>query len=206
MKHATSRELFCYWSRLRAQRAAPERGDIEPASIRNILADTFILEVDGGGDFPIRVMGARVSAIFARELKGEAFASLWRDEDRPCLRGLIGAVLDDALPAIAGAGANPPGHARLELELVLLPLRHHGRTHARILGALSPSAVPPWFGLVPAQPMTLTSLRIIGADEHRARLSETMAANSDASDWRTLASPARRGHLFVHQGGAGRTF
>jgi hypothetical protein len=202
MKHATSRELFSYWSRLRAQRAAPERGDIEPAAIRNVLADTFILEVDEQGEFPIRVVGARVSAIFGRELKGAPFASLWRAEDRLSLRSLIGAVLDDALPAIAGAAASPRGHLRVDLEMVLLPLRHNGRTHDRLLGALSPNAIPSWLGLLGAEPMTLTSLRIIGAEERRTRQIEDQDAVSErVPEWDAWPEPARRRHLIVHQGG-----
>ena len=202
MKHATSQELFSYWSRLRAQRAAPERADIEPAAIRNILADTFILEVEETGAYPIRVVGARINAIFGHELKSQSFASLWREEDQLSLRALMGAVLDDCLPAIAGAAACPRGRMRVELELVLLPLRHNGRTHARMLGALSPSSIPSWLGLLPAEPMTLTSLRIIGAEERRARQIEDQAlALEGAVKWQALPEPARRRHLFVHDGG-----
>ena len=42
MKHATTRMLFAYWDTLRGERAAPDRGEIEPGEIRHILADTFI--------------------------------------------------------------------------------------------------------------------------------------------------------------------
>ncbi len=45
MKHPTSRMLFSYWDSLRGDRAAPERGEIEPGAIRHILAETFILDL-----------------------------------------------------------------------------------------------------------------------------------------------------------------
>src|SRR3954454_9451040 len=43
MKHASIRELFAYWNLRRGARLAPDRSDIDPAVIRGVLADTFIL-------------------------------------------------------------------------------------------------------------------------------------------------------------------
>ena len=48
MKHAASRELYAYWQERRGKRAAPERADIEPGAIRQVLSDAFILALDGG--------------------------------------------------------------------------------------------------------------------------------------------------------------
>jgi hypothetical protein len=201
MKHATTRELFSYWSRLRAQRAAPERADVDPAAIRNILADAFILEIDNDVDYPLRVVGARVNAIFGRELKGVPFVSLWREEDRSALRAMIEVVPDESLPALAGATTCPRGRVRVELELLLLPLRHNGRTHARMLGALSPGAIPSWLGLLPAEPMSLTSTRIIGVEEGRFRRAEQIGQSIVDAPGLHKPEPARRRHLFVHEGG-----
>src|SRR5918997_383905 len=72
MKHPTSRMLFSYWDALRGDRAAPERGDVEPGDIRHILADTFILEIGEDRRATFRLGGTRVCALFARELKGQA--------------------------------------------------------------------------------------------------------------------------------------
>ena len=46
MKHPSNRELFDYWNERRGERLAPERADIEPAAIRHVLGDTFVLEVE----------------------------------------------------------------------------------------------------------------------------------------------------------------
>ena len=39
MKHPSSRALYAYWNTLRAGRAAPERGELNPGAIRTILGD-----------------------------------------------------------------------------------------------------------------------------------------------------------------------
>ena len=47
MKHAASRELYAYWQERRGKRPAPERTEIEPGAIRQVLSDAFILALDG---------------------------------------------------------------------------------------------------------------------------------------------------------------
>ncbi|MBU2194045.1 MAG: PAS domain-containing protein, partial [Alphaproteobacteria bacterium] len=48
-------ELFRYWNRLRNGRPAPTRTEIEPADIKTLLADTFILEKDTRGEAVFRL-------------------------------------------------------------------------------------------------------------------------------------------------------
>lgn len=202
MKHATTVELFSYWTQLRAERSAPERADIEPAAIRTVLADTFILEADADLACPMRVVGARLSALFGRELKGDNFLALWRETDREAVRSIVSSVLDDASPAIAGAIAAPEGRPSVVVELVLLPLRHYGRTHARLLGALSPGSIPSWLGLLPCEPLTLTSMRMLGAGLDSSDCANSSMLGADAARPRLEAgAPVRRRHLLVHSGG-----
>jgi hypothetical protein len=199
MKLATSKELFSYWCSLRAERAAPERSDIDPSAIRNVLADTFILEL--ADDRPFRVSGARIGAIFGRELKGDSFLSLWRPEDHLAVDRLIFESAESLKPALAVAQAAPRGRVRVELEILLLPLRHYGRTRARMLGALSPNAVPTWLGLLAAEPMTLVEARFLhSADELAVRAdapADVQVRPAPSSD----SEPLRRRHLFVYEGG-----
>ncbi len=163
MKHQASRELFAYWNGLRGARTAPERSDIDPAAIRTILADTFMLDV--GARFPLRLAGTRVNALFDAEKKGCSFLDLWRAEERHNVAAVMLAVADGANPVVAGAAAAPRGYGECTFELLFLPLRHFGKTHARILGIVTATTQPSWLGLMPIQPLGLRSLRIIDARE-----------------------------------------
>lgn len=202
MKHAVSRELYSYWDGLRQGRSAPERADVDPAAIRNVLSDTFVLSGEATRDvapFTVRLSGTRLNALFLREMKGTSLLDLWPEADRPAVERICRTVLDDAAPLVAGMRGAPPGHRPVGLEMVLLPLRHHGRTHARILGAISPIEMPPWLGLVPIEHMTLTSLRLIEAttstapDRRRSTPAPQHALPVDA--------PRRYGRFLVHEGG-----
>ena len=162
MKHSSIRGLFDYWNARRGERAAPERADIEPGAIRHVLADTFILAFDPHAGHPFRIAGTRVCALLGRELKGAVFLDLWTGKNRDLMRDLIGVVSHELIGAVAGAaGASVDGDT-LDLELLILPLSHLGRPNARILGALTPTAVPSWLGTSALGGLRLGTPRYLG--------------------------------------------
>jgi len=186
MKQAATLELFSYWNRVRGQRLEPERSELDPGVIRGILADIFILEVDPRLRFPMRIAGTRMSALFNRELKGASFTALWDEMSKKPLQELLHTVIDDRNPAIAGVATAPPERRPLELELLLLPLRHFGKTHARVIGSLTPCAAPSWLGLTQCPALSLNTMRMIRDPDNHAP---------------TAGHPPRYGHLTVHEGG-----
>jgi hypothetical protein len=163
MKHASSRMLFAYWDALRGERAAPERGEIEPGEIRHVLADALMLEIGASGNTQIRLAGTRLCALFGRELKGEAFHALWPAHAGHEVDNLIETVTEETAGVVVGLVGTTPDENIIGLELILLPLRFQGKTHIRILGALSPALIPPWIGFDHIERLTTVSLRIIRA-------------------------------------------
>ena len=195
MKHPTSRMLHTYWERLRGERAAPERAEIEPGEIRHLLADSLILELDmAARSATVRLAGTRVCALYGRELKGMPFARLWGPHAADPWR-LIEIVAQDTLGVVAGLrGTNAAGES-LDMELLLLPLRHRGRTQVRALGTLTPESAPHWLGLRPLVSSETTALRVLARRGTEGGLPPSPPANDHG--------PVRRGHLLVHAGGRG---
>ncbi len=192
MKHASSRELFGYWTTRRGLRAAPERGDIEPSAIRRALGDVFILEFDRRDGHPFRLAGTRVCALFGRELKATAFVDLFDDTTRAQAAQLVAGVADDTTGLVAAAsGRTAEGWAQ-DIELLLLPLMQRGRTHARMIGALAPLSVPFWLGASRLGALTLGNIRHLDP-ALQAPVAARLVAASDGL--------ARRGAFTVHQGG-----
>ena len=203
MRQSVSRDLYAYWNQLRGDRAAPDRTDIDPAAIRHVLADSFIIEVEPACVFPIRLCGTRLNALWLADQKGKSFLDLWREEDRRNVAAALLTVIDGITPVVAGALARAPSIDRvglggvgggvlaadldrdMNLELLLLPLRHFGKTHSRLLGSLASSDQTPWLGRAVASPLHLKSLRVLHARQP------------------LLAAPPRRGvpKLVVLEGG-----
>lgn len=170
MKAVATRELFNYWNQLRGARAAPERADVDPATIRSILGDTFILEANEGAGYPFRLSGTRICAITGHEMKGELFLDLWRGPDRATLLGALATVSDDAAVAVVGVQGSTELSRKVDLEIGLFPLRHRGRTHSRVLGAMAAVETPYWVGACPVTRFDLSSLRMIWPSGRRRPL------------------------------------
>jgi hypothetical protein len=201
MKHPTSHLLHAYWERLRGDRAAPERAEIEPGEIRHLLADSLILELDvPARSAIIRLAGTRVCALYGRELKGQPFAALWGERTADAWR-LAETVALDTLGVVAGLQAVNRAEEEIDLELLLLPLRHRGRPHVRALGALSFVGAPPWLGIRPIVRAETTSLRILAPRGRNPR--PPAGQNEGARRPMMPDTPVRRGHLMVHPGGRG---
>jgi hypothetical protein len=162
MKHRSIRELFDYWNDRRGNHLAPERADIEPGAIRRVLADTFILSCEPHRGHPFRIAGTRVCALFGRELKGKSFLDLWSVAHRKDVRTLLAIVADESVGVVASAEGTGAAGAALSLELLLLPLRHHGQSDARLLGALAPSEPALWLGTHALSDLTVGTHRYVG--------------------------------------------
>jgi hypothetical protein len=196
VKLAATIELYAYWNRLRGARSAPERNDVDPGAIRGVLADTFVLDFDPRRGFPFRIAGSRANALFLKELRGFSFLELWRGADRAELDSILHCVADEAQAFLIGAEAGLPSLDAVDLEIILLPLRHHGLTHARVLGGLSVHAAPGWMGLSGAGPIALTSLRALGQPTREPLKPEDGAP----VDFSLREIPRRYKHLFVYSG------
>jgi hypothetical protein len=162
MKTAPSRKLFAYWNDRRGSRLAPERGDIEPGAIREILGDSFIITFDPRADHPFRLAGTRVCVLFGLELKGAPFVQLWDQTSRKLIRELTESVAGEAAPVAAGVTARTAEGSRADLELLLLPLYHRGRMQVRLLGILAPVVVPYWLGAEHVVTLSLGATRHLG--------------------------------------------
>jgi hypothetical protein len=162
MKTAPTRKMYAYWNARRGSRLAPERGDIEPGAIRDILSDSFIVSFDDTADHPFRLAGTRVCTLFGHELKGEPFVQLWDLASRNLVRGLAATVADEAGAIVAGVAARTAQGSSADLELLLLPLYHRGKMSLRLLGVLAPVAVPYWLGAEQVVTLTLGAVRHLG--------------------------------------------
>ena len=138
MKHPAAREFFAYWDGKRGDARAPERSEIEPAALRELLGDIFVLSCDAAVGYPFRVAGTRVCALLGRDVKDQSFSSLFSAESRHEIEDIVAAVAEDALPAIAGLSATSPRGATVHLELLLLPFSARAHTPVSLTGLLAP--------------------------------------------------------------------
>ena len=162
MKHPSTQALFAYWNERRGNRPAPERAEIDPAAIRHVLGDTFMLAADFVDELRFRLAGTRVCALFCREIKGEAFSAQWSEDSGKRIEELLSIVTKEATGAVAGLTGRTADGTEVDLEILLLPLAHIGHARIRALGVLAPVVPPYWLGEKPVVELELGTLRHLG--------------------------------------------
>jgi hypothetical protein len=138
MKHPSSREFFAYWDNKRGGARAPERSDIEPGAVRELLGDIFVLSYDAAAGFPFRVAGTRVCALLGRDLKDRSFSGLFKCDGRREIEDIVTAVAEEMMPAIAGITAITENGSPAHLELLLLPFNQRAHAPLSLTGVLAP--------------------------------------------------------------------
>jgi hypothetical protein len=168
MKNDATRDLHVYWSALRGRRSAPERTDIDPGSIRGLLSDVFLLDLDADEGAVFRLAGTRLCTLFGREIKDEVFSTLFEERGRDEIERLVSGVASEEKPLIAGIVAHSSDKEAIICELLLLPLRHQGHRAKRMLGMLAASESMPLF-MKPITHLSMLTLKVIDEDmAHRA--------------------------------------
>jgi len=207
MKQTQSVKLHNYWKELYGQSGVPERSQIEPMAIRDILGDTFILEFNTSGDINYRLAGTRLCAIFGSELKGQEFSSPWRNDGQETIADIVKSAARDNSIAIFGSTAVSKSGRKISIETLVLPLLHNGQKERRMLGVTSPISRPYWLGMDPIVSLNLSSLRIVEPKLENKLINSRFSVlkNSNPVPVSSIGASRKIKHLTVLEGGLSKT-
>jgi hypothetical protein len=138
MKHPSTRAFYQYWDLRRGRSAAPDRNDLAPEGVRELLGDIFVLAYDRDAGFPFRVAGTRLCAFLGRDAKGVGFKELFASSSRAEIEEIVGVVAEETLPAVAGISARGPDGLPVRFELLLLPFSARAHSPLSLTGMLVP--------------------------------------------------------------------
>jgi len=138
MKHPSNREFFAYWDEKRDGARAPDRSEIEPGAVRELLGDIFVLSYDATSGYPFRVAGTRVCALLGCDLKDRSFSGLFAGDGRREIEDIIAVVAEEMLAAVAGITATSEDGSPAYLELLLLPFNTRAHAPLSLTGSLAP--------------------------------------------------------------------
>ncbi len=165
MRHKNSKTIFTYWNNLRGDRPAPDRREIEPSDIRNVLGDTFILEMDPTyRSVSFRLAGTRLCNAYGRELKGLGFLALWDETDNMAIFNAIRQVHERSRPCAISSVARTDNDRFTDYEIMLLPLQNGDASAKRILGTASPFTKELWHGAEPLVCNRMKSARFLDSE------------------------------------------
>ncbi len=196
IKHAANRSLYRYWDRLRGNRPAPMRHEIEPAEIGPMLSDTFILEATDDRSYTYRLAGTRVCGYFGRELKGVNWLDGWSAQDSETLATLLRAIVTDGTGGLVRFTGHNEQDQTAPFEAILLPLVNRGTGFTRVLCATVPLDRPYWLGTYPIVDVELDEMNVIWPNNSQHFRPPTRPTGPDST-----VPLVRRGHLALYDGG-----
>jgi hypothetical protein len=138
MKHPSTRAFLAYWDEKRAGARAPDRSEIEPGAVRELLGDIFVLSYEAAAGFPFRVAGTRVCALLGGDLKDRSFSTMFAADSRREIEEIIAVVAEEMQPAVAGITATSQDGSPAHLELLLLPFSSRAHAPISLTGLLAP--------------------------------------------------------------------
>jgi hypothetical protein len=153
LRLATTQRLFAHWDQL--------RGDIDPAHLRNYLADVFMLDAQPWQEGRVRLAGTRICELFGRELKGQRFPELWFESERAEVCRLLGAVTGGMHGLVASLTGETSQGREIDLEVLLLPVRPNASSQCGAIGSFATLALPTWFGVDAITALSTKTIRII---------------------------------------------
>ena len=136
MRHHGSARLFQYWDKLRGNRVAPTRNSIEPADIRSLLPNIFILQKTQDQDILFRLAGTQICALMGQEFRGQAFSEIWETKSADRINDIVNFVLSSGKPVVVSADTLQPGRKRADIEIMILPLASELHKMDRVIGSL----------------------------------------------------------------------
>lgn len=187
--HPGSRTLFRHWERIRGERSAPNRADLDFRAISGVLTSIGILERQRlPTSFRWRVAGSGVGAVWGGEVTGHDILDDWKSFERQSLIAVLDGVVDSLQPFVARFKAIPEHGDTVAVEFLALPVRASAET-VHVLCAALPFRDAAWLDTNTARRFELASVRIIWTEPVPGDpLAERRA---EAASGRTAAQPFR---------------
>ena len=165
MQHASSKRLFEYWNTVRNGRLAPDRFEIEPVDLADVLPDVFILECPDISTYRFRLAGTRICTALGHELRGSNLLDYWTGEEREAIHSLLHNVAKDGAGACMKFEGINADRERAVFEMLVLPLLHKCRAVNRMFGTIATLTRPYWTGTVELRRWKLTDFDLIWPDK-----------------------------------------
>lgn len=129
--------LYLYWDKLRAERAMPQKSELNPAAIPGVLPNVALMEIlDGARAFKIRLLGTRLRRDLEDDPTGRVFDADTDDFVARRILSILQQVVHDRAPYRTFVRSTSiPGKDIYSGESLNLPLAGASGEVAFVLGA-----------------------------------------------------------------------
>ena len=167
MLHPGSRQLFRYWETIRAERAFPNREDIDFSALKAVLPDLVVVERDHlRKSFRFRLAGSRVCSLFCSNLTSKDVFSGWDSFETEVLRRHIELAISQYQPAVIRMRLTTDRQQQLAAEMVVLPVQVKDSERLQLIGGVFAFRAVNTLGYERIVSRELASARMIWTEHH----------------------------------------
>lgn len=160
--HPGSRALFRHWERIRGERSAPDRADVDLRAIVDLLSGIGILERHKlPTTFRWRVAGSGVCAVWGADVTGHDMLAAWSGVERYSLIAVFNGVVDRLQPFVARFKASTTEGDVVGVEFLSMPVRAEASDVVQILCSVLPFRDAAWLSRKSPRRFELSSVRTI---------------------------------------------
>ncbi|CAN0332161.1 unnamed protein product [Phaeothamnion confervicola] len=162
IKHPGTRALFSFWEKIRGEKAAPNRDDLDLRQIVTIVPNLVMLERDHlHQTFKWRLAGSEISQLYRQKLTNTDALAGWRSFERDTLKQLFTTVVTSLQPCLVRYHLTTDADQVLGAELLGLPMHARNGSRFHIFGGIFPLRDVSNLGYSAITFMELTSARSI---------------------------------------------
>lgn len=172
------RQAEAYWTALRQGGGIPERGQVDPRGLENLLPHTFVLERIAPSIARFRLAGQTLQRLAGADLRGMPLSVLFTPGTRNRIGKALQSVFDTPAVAELYLLSEPrPASSAFEARMLLLPLKTDLGEISRALGVLVADTSNRGKGAVRFD-MTGSMLRPVSGRRHSDQAAPTTTART----------------------------
>lgn len=139
IKHPGTRALFSFWEKIRGEKAAPNRDDLDLRQIVAIVPNLVMLERDHlHQTFKWRLAGSEISQLYRQKLTDTNALAGWRSFERDTLKQLFTTVVTSLQPCLVRYHLTTDTDQVIGAELLGLPMHARNGSRFHIFGGIFP--------------------------------------------------------------------
>jgi hypothetical protein len=139
IQHPGTRALFSFWEKIRGEKAAPNRDDLDLRQITPILPNLLILERDHlHQTFKWRLAGSEIGQLYRQKLTSTDALAGWASFERNTLKQLFNTVVTALQPCLMRFHLTTDTGQIIGAELLGLPILARNSKRFHVFGGIFP--------------------------------------------------------------------
>ncbi len=131
------RQLYRYWLEMRGEGMMPPRAAFEPATVKQLLPDLLLLDIDQStGRLLVRVLGTHVATIYGEDYTGRYLDEIYFGSNTEMVMADYETCAREGRPVLAERDFRSVRNVAYRMERLILPFSDDGKVANKLIAGL----------------------------------------------------------------------